>query len=73
MEEKSNLKNPAFCCFETPWRILAFALKCPCPVKHVVQKATYSAMTIPEQSKTWKAALAQQLLTQWDRCPRGLE
>lgn len=50
MEEKSNLKNPAFCCFETPWRILAFALKCPCPVKHVVQKATYSAMTIPEQS-----------------------
>ena len=52
MEEKSNLKNPAFCCFETPWRILAFALKCPCPVKHVVQKATYSAMTIPKQSKT---------------------
>lgn len=40
MEEKSNLKNPAFCCFETPWRMPAFALKCPCPVKRVVQKAT---------------------------------
>ena len=53
--------------------MLVFAFKCPCPDKHILQKATHSAMIIPEQSKTWKASWAQQPWAEGEKCPRGLE
>ena len=45
---KSSISSLAFCYLQIPWKMLAFAFKCPCSDKHVVQRAIYSAMTISE-------------------------